>query len=124
MSFRHDLIWNRAVLEGGGQKPSIGDSALANMLKAHSAIMNGGVAHALECMNQTELDDAISGYRYFGISSAADVLSQVFDNTDEMEHRLNLAYWHVVPDDSILEDAFQRKLLTEPDAFTLDPSNE
>ena len=61
-----DLIWNRAS-EGGGANPQAGDLALAALLRAHGLTMNGGVLHAVERLQPSELQDAASGYRFFGL---------------------------------------------------------
>ena len=70
-----DIIWNRAC-EGGGRNPSTGDHALAALLKAHGLAMNGGIMHAVECLDASELADAESGYRFFDLGAVADLLSR------------------------------------------------
>ena len=68
-----DVIWNCAAMENGGTNPGRGDRALAVPLHAHGLAMNGGVLHAAELLNDDELTDAQSGYRFFGLSAVADV---------------------------------------------------
>jgi hypothetical protein len=66
-----DLIWNRActllMLRSG-------DRALAALLSFHGLAMNGGVLHALDCLNPKELEAAVSGYRFFGLNDVGDLL--------------------------------------------------
>lgn len=114
---RQDQIWNRACLESGGASPAEGDRALASLLMAHGLIMNGGVVHALECMNQSETYAAIAGFEFFGLTKAANVLRQLPDDTEETEERLNRMYWSAVPEDETLTHAFRIKLATSPDVF-------
>ena len=103
-----DLIWNRAAMEDGGSNPSAGDRALASLLYAHGLAMNGGVLHAAECLESSELSAAQSGYRYFDLSPVADLLSRAraaFDADDELESQeplLDLEYATLIPDDSFL----------------------
>ena len=112
-----DLIWNRACLERGGATPHEGDRALAALLLAHGLVMNGGVLHALGCLSRQERIDAIAGYRYFGLVAAADVLTKSYKQTGKAEEASNSAYWHAVPDDDALADAFHTKLAASPGAF-------
>jgi hypothetical protein len=118
MASRQDEIWNRACLERGGPTPSEGDSALASLLLVHGLVMNGGVLHALESLAQEDVARAIGGYRYFGLSEAAEVLAQVYDDTQETEEASNSAYWRAIPGDETIQRAFRLKLLACPDAFT------
>jgi hypothetical protein len=53
-----DLIWNRAALEAGGIKPRRGDVAIVSLLYAHDLVMNGGVLHATELLNDDEFSAA------------------------------------------------------------------
>lgn len=117
MLSRQGQIWSRAALEAGGEAPREGDSALASLLQAHGLVMNGGVVHAQESLGQAKLADAVAGFRYFGLSVVAEVLSHPPDDSEETEERLNAAYWKAVPDDSILAHAFRVKLLQFPEAF-------
>ena len=38
--------------------------------------MNGGVLHAAECLTENEFNDAEAGYRFYGLDSAASIMSQ------------------------------------------------
>jgi len=118
---RQDLIWNRACLEHGGEAPREGDRALAALLLAHGLAMNGGVLHALGCLSNQERTDAIAGYRYFGLVTAADVFAKSYRQTGKAEEASNSAYWQAVPDDDALANAFRTKLAASPEAFA--PTN-
>ena len=79
--------------------------------------MNGGVLHALEVLTPQELANSISGFHYFGLGAAAQVLAQHYEDTDEAESSSNSAYWHAVPNDEVLSHAFRIKLVACPEAF-------
>lgn len=110
-------IWNRAATESGGSNPAPGDCALAAVLLAHGAVMNGGVAHANEVLSPEELAAAISGFNYFGIPAAAHVLALPLADTEEASEMADQAYWQAVPSDATLTHAFRIKLLSYPEAF-------
>jgi hypothetical protein len=66
-----DRVWNRAALEAGGPSPAKGDRALAALLLAHGLVMNGGVHHALRCMQPAELMAAAEGFSFFSLADVA-----------------------------------------------------
>ena len=66
-----DRVWNRAAPEAGGATPGPGDRALASVLFLHGLVMNGGVHHALECMQPEELRAAADAYAFFGLDDVA-----------------------------------------------------
>lgn len=118
-----DLIWNRAC-KGGGPNPCNGDRALAALLKAHGLAMNGGVLHAVECLNASELADAESGYRFFSFDAVADLLSlarklwEEDENLEFYERELNHDYAILIPDDSSLQERFEAVHRTRPSEFS------
>jgi hypothetical protein len=118
-----DLVWNRATLEKGGSHPRAGDRALAALLRAHNLAMNGGILHAVELLDESELDAARSGYQYFGFDSVAGLLSRakdIFDaNVDlgSFERPLDSEYDRYIPSDSSLAQRFERLLHQNPDDF-------
>ena len=114
---RQDSIWNRASVESGGASPAPGDQALASLLRAHNLAMNGGVAHALECLSPSETTAAIAGFNYFGLADAARVFEQAPDESEAAEERLDRMYWSVIPSDDTLAHAFRIKLISTPEAF-------
>jgi hypothetical protein len=66
-------IWNRACA-GGAASFLTGDRALSNILMAHGFVMNGGVLHAVECLSDVQFADALAGYRFYDLHSAAAVM--------------------------------------------------
>jgi hypothetical protein len=110
-------IWNRAATESGGTNPAPGDCALAAILLAHGAVMNGGVAHAHEVLSPEELAAAISGFNYFAIPAAAHVLALPSPDTENASEMADHAYWRAVPSDATLTHAFRIKILSHPEAF-------
>ena len=119
-----DLIWNRAAIEDGGSDPSAGDRALASLLYAHGLAMNGGVLHAVECLESPELSEAQAGYRYFDLAPVAELLSRAratFDADDDLESHeplLDSEYVNLIPNDSFLDDRFQQRLRAHPEDFS------
>jgi hypothetical protein len=117
-----DVIWNRAC-EGGGDNPFAGDRALAALLKAHGLAMNGGVLHAVECLNTSELSDAQTGYRYFSFGAVADLLSrarrvlEADRDLESYEAQLDRDYASLISDDTALYEQFERIYTTRPAEF-------
>ena len=118
-----DRVWNRAALEAGGDSPGLGDRALASLLLVHGLVMNGGVHHAIECVEPTELVAAVDGYAFFGFdevaeffrgASAVPVLSTWNDDTEVTANR---RYWDMVPDDSHLVARFEEVFRERPEQF-------
>jgi len=118
-----DIIWNRAC-EGGGQNPSAGDHALRALLKAHGLAMNGGVLHAVECLDDSELADAQHGYRFFSLGAVADLLSRAQrilktgEDLETYESQLDQNYATLIPDDSALNVHFERIYTSRPSEFS------
>ncbi len=123
MLTRQDQIWNRALM-GSNDTLYEGDVALANLLLAHSAIMNGGVLDTLLILSESQRESVAAGFRYFGFPEIAEVFSQVPDDTEENEEKLDNEYWRFIPDDSPIINAFRVKLLSSPDAFAPVSNNE
>jgi len=117
-----DMIWNRACGEDPVRSLP-GDRALADMLKAHNLIMNGGVLHAIECLTASELSDAEAGYTYFGLEAITSLLSharaifEVGNDLDADEHRLDTQYADLIPSDSSLVKCFEKRLNLIPFEF-------
>lgn len=119
-----DMIWNRAC----GEDPlrSLpGDRALADLLRAHGLVMNGGVLHAVEILTPSELSDAESGYRFYGLDGVAPLLSRarkLFETGDDrelerQEQRLDRQYTVLIPSDSSLVECFEKRLQANPSNF-------
>jgi hypothetical protein len=117
-----DMIWNRAC----GEDPlrSLpGDRALADLQRAHSLAMNGGVLHAVECLTASELSDAESGYRFYGLDAAASLLSrartilEADDNLGFHELQLDQQYADIIPADNSLVERFEKHLESNPSEY-------
>src|SRR6266852_5959110 len=81
------MIWNRACREDS-LRLLPGDRALADLIRAHGLVMNGGVLHAVECLTDNERSDAESGYRFYGFDAAASLLSRartILEEDDNLE---------------------------------------
>ncbi|MCR4318555.1 MAG: hypothetical protein NUW37_19605 [Planctomycetes bacterium] len=117
-----DIIWNRAC-EGGGANPHNGDKALAALLVAHGLTMNGGVLHAVECLDADELADAKFGYCYFGYDSVAELITrarQLYEEDEYLEsHELEFddEYATLIPSDSALAQRFEERYKEQPTEF-------
>jgi hypothetical protein len=118
-----DRVWNRGALESGGNLPGPGDRALASLLVVHGLVMNGGVHHAIECVEPAELAAAAGGYAFFGFEDVAEffrgasadpVLSTWGDDTEVVANR---RYAAMVPDDSHLFARFEEVFREQPDYF-------
>jgi hypothetical protein len=112
-------IWDRACF-GGGESPRSGDIALATLLLFHGLAMNGGVLHAVECLSPEQLIAAKEGYKYFWfesvselISSAQEVIEKKLD-LDSHEATMNQKYRHMIPNDDVLIDSFERHQQQHP----------
>ena len=118
-----DLIWNRAAMDNGGDSPEVGDRALADLLAAHGLIMNGGVFHAVECLDDKEMSAASAGYGHFGLEAIGELLNQASEtlgsgeDDDEREAEFDAAYLAIVPDDSSLAERFENRLASHPHEF-------
>ena len=124
-----DRVWNRGAMESGGNSPGAGDRALASLLLVHGLVMNGGVHHAIECVEPAELAAAADGYAFFGFEDVAEffrgasadpVLSTRDDDTEVVANR---RYAAMVRDDSHLVARFEEVFREQPDQFApLGPS--
>ncbi|HLZ64910.1 MAG TPA: hypothetical protein VKQ29_01705 [Aliidongia sp.] len=117
-----DLIWNRACLDDV-TTPLVGDKALASLLHFHNLAMNGGPLHAVECLAPYEIEDAASGYRFFGFSEVADLLGGVTvigksaDEMERLEAELDRRYGKLIPWDNVLTERFRAYLQDHPSDF-------
>ena len=115
-----DLVWNRACIVKDGVNPQLGDQSLAALILFHSVAMNGGVLHALECCDSSQLSAAEAGYRYFGFSLVAELISrgrQLDESSDDLEateKRLDGEYAEMIPDDSFLKKRFENHFAENP----------
>jgi hypothetical protein len=118
-----DLVWNRAAIDGGGRNARAGDTALANALKVHGLVMNGGVHHAVQAVSETEVQAAAAGFDYFELRAIGEVLRRVQHDpklrewSDATEEAANRLYWAVLPDDGELIARFERRFRDKPTDF-------
>lgn len=121
---RVDLVWNRACFYPGALSLP-GDRALADMLLAHGYAMNGGVLHAVEDLEPDQLDAALSGYRFFGLTAAVELMEDARmrirqgldeDAADLLERESDERYGEVGTD-ALLAEAFERHYEAHPDEF-------
>lgn len=117
-----DMIWNRAC--GDDRLRSLpGDRALADMLRAHGLVMNGGVLHAVDVLTGSELSDAEAGYRFYGLDGIASLLSRaktIFETGNDLEvheHQLDRQYADMVPSDCSLVERFENHLKSNPSEY-------
>jgi hypothetical protein len=107
-----DKIWNRA-LENSDEALLSGDLALSSMLIFHSVAMNGGIVHAIECVNTAELPAIQAGYRFFDLHAVALLLIEVKNtlkngnNVGSLENYFDIAYAELIPDDDFLVKRFE-----------------
>jgi hypothetical protein len=117
-----DLVWNRACLANWAAVLP-GDRALRAMVTFHSVAMNGGVVHAVEYFKSDELDDAESGYGFFGLERVAALLNEArsilktADDLSSWEAELDRRYYAIVPDDSLLVAQFEAIFRRGPSEF-------
>ena len=123
-------VWNRAALEAGGDSPGPGDRALASLLLVHGYVMNGGVHHAIECVEPTELEAAADGYAFFGMNEVAEffhgaTLDPVLSKwTSDTEIVANRRYAEMIPDDSHLVARFEAVFREHAEKFApIDPAS-
>jgi hypothetical protein len=122
MGATEDAIWNRAAFLPGKAGPGAGDTALSALLLAHGQIMNGGVLNCCQdSLADNELRAAADGYRYFGLSGVADLLTRArlvaAADAEEAEARLDVEYARTVPDDNALVQKFEAKFKEDPTQF-------
>lgn len=125
-----DRVWNRAALfwETEDKDRLPGDLALKSVLMAHGMVMNGGVTHCHESLEPGTVDEAIAGYRWFGLGDVADLLESTGAHcrSNDLDEAASLAaddsYNQFVPADEVIASAFRERLRTTPEAFAAPPS--
>jgi hypothetical protein len=119
---RADLIWNRS-LEVAIAPLLPGDKALHALSSAHCLIMNGGVLHAVEVLDEREIAEAQSGYKYFDLVPVTEFIGRArklfldAQNLEEWEIKLDKQYFEHIPDDDFLFKSFELKLVPNPNHF-------
>lgn len=118
-----DHIWNRAAIQEQGIRRLPGDTALASLLHAHGYVMNGGISHAMKILTGEELNSAIAGYRFYGLSEVADLLLRARKRVDSdlwtssIEDTLVSEYSKLIPNDSIIVEQFESHFISNPQAY-------
>jgi hypothetical protein len=118
-----ERVWNRACLLDGGTNPGVGDRALADALKIHGLVMNGGVHHAVETAAAAEVKAAMTGFEYFGLLTIAELLREVLSDSrlrewnEDTEAQANRRYWELLPNDDELVARFELLFHSRPEDF-------
>lgn len=120
-----DRVWNRAATESGGANPREGDRVLADLLLAHGYVMNGGVWHSLECLDQEAIERAKRAYEYFGLPEISRLLARAAEPTgslsdtaiDQLEAELDASYAALVPTDESLARRFEDDYRGHPERY-------
>ncbi|MEE2730693.1 MAG: hypothetical protein VYA55_07700 [Pseudomonadota bacterium] len=118
-----EKVWNRACMKAGGSALRVGDKALAAMIYFHGLAMNGGVLHALECCNDSEISSAINGFGFYGFMSIKIMIEDNIhligsdDCLEEEDNRLNNEYEAAIERDQVLVDRFEKHFKDNPDQY-------
>jgi hypothetical protein len=125
-------VWNRATDCKGCEQLSRGDRALAALLLAHGHIMNGGVFDTIENIESEDFaetiqrdafDKALAGYEFFGLGAVSELLLRAREllranaDIESLEASMDSEYETIVPDDSFLFSAFERRCVSNPGDF-------
>lgn len=120
-----ELVWSRACAAQGGAQRREGDAALSAMLLFHGLAMNGGVAHAVECLSPEELDASIRGYHFYGLGAlshlvaAAKAAPSDDDEADDLGTRLDAEYAAKIANgDAALARIFEEHLAAHPEQYS------
>lgn len=125
-----DNIWNRACAMTPASERA-GDVALNAALRVHSMVMSGGVLHAVETLDATDLDGGEAGFTWLGLADVATVVRDVRqhveagaldddEQAEALESDADDRYSQLIPTDAALEDAFLERLSADPDSFMRD----
>lgn len=87
--------------------------------------MNGGIDHAVECLQSEEIEAAAEGYRYFGYYRISDMIRNApigFNGLEEEAHEeyrvsLEELYYREIPSDSELFARFQAHYSANPSEY-------
>jgi hypothetical protein len=116
---------HRQTLGRGRRFASSTTAKLAAALRVCNSIMGGGVGFALEVNEPFRVAAAIDGFRYFGLTEVAGLLSDIADGygspgydasrVSELERRVE----EFLDVEDPLADAFRSLAAERPDAFGL-----
>ncbi len=110
------IVWNRAATKHGGELPRAGDAALSALLLAHGLVMNGGVLHAIEGLEASELAAAREGFCFFGFDEVARLFEHAEKGGDD-EAAFGKAYSDALPDDGAIMERFFQHFAEHPDLY-------
>jgi hypothetical protein len=114
-------VWNRATDFMAGEVPTragAGDRNLVDALTVDGAIQANGLSQALETC---DVPRAIEAFRWFGLPAVADLLTEAesalsTDHDGTADEELSGRYY-ALDTESLLTQALERRLKTDPDAF-------
>ncbi len=109
-----DKIWNRACLENGGSDPCDGDRSLADLLYFDSLVGNGGLGHGFDVCSSIEIQAAIKGFRYFGLTEIAEFLVETEKYSEDVQESLSVKYYKF---SEMIFDTFAKYYPSNPKAF-------
>lgn len=105
-------------MDAGGEQARRGDIALAALLRCHNEVMSGGMYFAVrDALSAEEVAAGVAGFRFFGLTTAADVFDQAGAATDDELEVLEGTYATAVPQDQVLVDAFEAIYAMDPEKF-------
>lgn len=117
-----DRVWNRACDSFSEEPLQVGDRALRDLLRAHGMICNGGVFNVFDTLTSQQIEDAKSGYRFFGLDKVVVLLSRAKellnkeDEIGEIEATMDAEYAEIA-DDPILVARFRQHFAAKPSDF-------
>ncbi|MBG0562267.1 hypothetical protein [Actinoplanes aureus] len=112
-------VWNRACVGAG---TGVGDRHLGALLLVDGMVQNGGPNHAADSCAPAELAAAAAGARYFELDALASLIEELpaassDSDEEDAEDRLSGAYFRLMPDDAVLDAAFQARYAEAPQDF-------
>lgn len=118
-----DLVWNRACFGKLEEFKCRGDRALVALLLFHNYTMNGGILHAVECLQPRELAAVRSAYRFYQFHAVAELILEIGSAVtwaavpDTLEASIERRYSKAIPDDKALSDRFEKHFEAHPSDF-------
>lgn len=85
--------------------------------------MNGGILHAVECLSDEQLINAIHGYQYFNLNLVSDLIKEAItyrfsENQDAVELKFNSSYASTVEDDACLVSRFEHDFKSNRSSYS------
>ena len=105
-------------MESRGEQPRRGDAPLAALLRWNSEVISGGMYFAIGAsLSWDEVPAGIDGYRYFGLTNAADLIERATSTDDHGLDALDQEYAVAVSTDDALPNAFEVRYTDYPEDF-------